>query len=112
MTLAGERYALRGDETVSMNLWAATPATFPLLEREFAAFLSKHGADRDAEFLLSESVNELIRAGELRVRVIATAGPWLGMTHSEDKPYIVARLRDLVGWGHYPDDLSAALRND
>lgn len=105
VTVAGERRDLTGDETVSMNLWAATPAAFPLLEREFARFLGEHGGDPEAEFYLSNSVNDLIAAGELRVRVIPTPGPWLGVTHRQDRPYVEARLRELVAAGHYPEDL-------
>jgi hypothetical protein len=106
VTVAGERRELTGDETVSMNLWAATPAAFPLLEREFGRFLVEHGDDPDAEFYLSNSVNELIATGEMRVRVIPTPGPWLGVTHREDKPYVVAQLKELVAAGHYPEDLA------
>ncbi len=106
VTVAGERRELTGDETVSMNLWAATPAAFPPLEREFARFLGEHGHDPDAEFYLSNSVNDLIAAGELRVRVIPTPGPWLGVTHREDKPYVEALLRELVAAGHYPEELA------
>lgn len=107
VTVAGERRELTGDETVSMNLWAATPAAFPLLEREFERFLVEHGDDPDAEFYLSNSVNDLIASGEMRVRVIPTPGPWLGVTHREDKPYVVAQLRELVAAGHYPEDLAS-----
>jgi hypothetical protein len=106
VTVVGERRDLTGDETVSMNLWAATPAAFPLLEREFARFLGEHGDDPDAEFYLSNSVNDLIAAGQVRVRVIPTPGPWLGVTHREDKPYVEARLREMVAAGHYPEDLA------
>jgi len=104
--LAGERFVLTGDETISMNLWAATPAAFPLLERQFEEFLAEHIADLDAEFLLSTAVNDLIAEGAVRVKVIPTAGPWLGMTHQEDRPYVVARLRQLIAAGEYPEGLS------
>ncbi len=95
-----------------MNLWAATPAAFPLLEREFERFLREHGHDPDAEFYLSNWVSDLIAAGAVRVKVIQTPGPWLGVTHREDRPYVEARLRELVGAGLYPDDLFASFRND
>jgi len=106
VSVAGERYVLDGDETISMNLWAATPAAFPLLDQQFEKFLAEHGADRDAEFLLSTAVNDLIAGGALRVKVIPTPGPWLGMTHREDRPYVVGRLRQLIDAEHYPEDLS------
>jgi hypothetical protein len=107
VTVGGERRVLTGDETVSMNLWAATPTAFPMLEREFTSFLGAHGDDPDAEFYLSNSVNDLIATGEARGRVLPTPGPWLGVTHREDKPYVEARLRELVAAGHYPEDVAS-----
>ena len=112
VTVEGERYVLSGDETISMNIWAATPAAFPLLRERFAGFLEEYGADPDAEFLLSTAVNDLIGENSVRVKVIPTNGPWLGVTYQEDKPYAIDRLGQLVEAGHYPEDLSKALRND
>lgn len=108
VTVAGELFTLNGDETVSMNLWAATPAAFPILQRQFERFLEESGDDVEAEFFLSEAVNEQIAAGEVRVKVIPTPGPWLGVTYQEDKPYVVKKLKSLVDAGHYPEDLSQA----
>jgi hypothetical protein len=108
-TLAGERYVLTGDETISMNIWAATPTAFPMLHRQFARFLNENGTDVDAEFLLSTAVNHLIALGDARVRVIASRGPWLGMTYQEDRPYLMERLGELVRAGRYPADLAASL---
>lgn len=108
-TLSGELYELEGEELVSMNLWAATPVAFSLLEGEFAEFLERRGHDPDAEFLLSEAVNALIARGRARVRVLPTTGPWLGVTHPGDRMVVERRLRELVEAGHYPPDLGAAL---
>lgn len=107
LTLAGERLELTGDETISMNLWAATPAAFPLLRAGFSRFLERHGDEGDAEFLLSMAVNEAIARREMRVRVIQTPGPWLGVTYPEDRPHVAEKLEELIGAGHYPRDLSA-----
>ncbi len=106
VTLSGERLRLTGDETISMNLWAATPAAFPLLRQRFDSFLAEHGNDPEAEFLLSTAVNELIREGAIRVRVIYTPGAWLGVTYPQDRAYVAERLRQLVREGRYPEDLS------
>ncbi len=109
VTLAGERFPLDGDETVSMNLWAATPAAFPILEEQFSRFLRGQGHDPEAEFLLSEAVNEQIDAKAARVKVIPTPGPWLGVTYSGDKAYVVEQLKSLIEAERYPADLAAAL---
>ncbi len=111
-TVSGEPWPLEGDETVSMNLWAATPAAFAMLEREFARFLGEHGEDRDAEFLLSTAVNDLIAAEEMRIRVIPVPGPWLGITFPQDQPHVVERIRELVEAGQYPRDLRGSMRGD
>lgn len=105
VTLAGEPFWLHGDETVSMNLWAATPAAFPILERQFARFLGGHADDPEAEFFLSEAVNEQIATRAVRVKVIPTPGPWLGVTYPQDRDHVVKRLHELVAAGAYPSDL-------
>lgn len=111
VTLRGELFPLTGDETISMNLWAATPSAFPLLRRQFERFLTDHGNDPEAEFLLSTAVNELIGEGAIRVRVIATPGAWLGVTYPQDRTYVAEKLRQLVREGRYPDDLSVWFRD-
>jgi NDP-sugar pyrophosphorylase family protein len=112
VTVKCERYVLSGDETISMNIWAATPAAFPLLREQFAGFLEEHGADPDAEFLLSTAVNDLIGEDHVRVKVIPTNGPWLGVTYQEDRPYVMEKLGRLVEEGLYPEDLSKPLREE
>jgi hypothetical protein len=107
VTVQGERIALTGDETVSMNIWAAAPIVFSLLSGGFARFLEENASDADAEFFLSESVNDLIAMGAVRVRVLPTPGPWLGVTYKEDRPYVVEKLRGLIDAGFYPENLSA-----
>ncbi len=111
VTLTGERLRLTGDETISMNLWAATPAALPLLRWRFERFLSEHGNDPEAEFLLSTAVNELIGEGEIRVRVIPTPGAWLGVTYQQDRSYAAEKLRQLVRDSRYPEDLSVWFRD-
>ncbi|KPK62060.1 MAG: hypothetical protein AMS21_08280 [Gemmatimonas sp. SG8_38_2] len=110
VTVEGERYELSGDETISMNIWAATPSAFPLLHEQFGHFLEVHGGDIDAEFLLSTAVNDLIENDRVRVKVIPANGPWLGVTYQDDRPYVTERLGSLVAEGLYPEDLSQAFR--
>lgn len=106
VTLSGERYLLSGDETISMNIWAAVPAAFSLLRERFAHFLEHHIADSDSEFLLSTAVNDLIASKLGRVRVVHASGPWLGVTYREDRSYVVAKLQALVDAGLYPRSLT------
>jgi hypothetical protein len=97
-----------GAEPVSMNFWAFTPALFPHLEAGFRAFLA--GEDTSVpiekhEFLIPTVMQDLIRRGIARVRVIPTESPWTGMTYPADRERVAAILRDLVASGAYPERL-------
>jgi hypothetical protein len=114
-TIAGVRAGggpvpLAPDAVVSMNLWGFTPAIFPLLHERFAAFLGARGGDPRAEFLISTAANELVAGGRIALRVLRTTEAWFGVTHPEDRPAVVARLRTLTAAGRYPQPLAAPPR--
>jgi UTP-glucose-1-phosphate uridylyltransferase len=92
-----------GSELVSMNYWVFPPTIFGLLGQKFEAFLTAHGSDPAAEFLLPEVVNELIDEGRLEVRAKEAPGPWFGLTYREDLPEAAAGLAELTRQGVYPD---------
>jgi UTP-glucose-1-phosphate uridylyltransferase len=96
----GREYS--GDEVVSMNCWAFTPALFPLLEARLAEFLRARGAEPGAEFYLPSAVSALIPGGLAEVAVLPAAGPWFGVTYREDRPRVAAALAGLVARGVYP----------
>jgi hypothetical protein len=98
----GVEHRLTGDELVSMNMWAFTPAVFDELERLFAAFLERSAADPGAEFLLPAAIQSLIEAGRARVRVLPEAGHWCGITYREDREQVAAHIAGLVDSGVYP----------
>ena len=114
-SLRGEEHGVarrfRGDEPVSMNLWAFTPAVFPQLRAGFEAFLraGSGGPSRadpaKREYLIPTIVQSLIARGEARVRVLPTASRWTGMTHPEDRALVEARIREMVAQGEYPERL-------
>ncbi len=93
-----------GREPVSMNLWAFTPDVFGLLRRGFVAFLHSAGLER-AEYLIPTIVQEAVRQGEARVRVLMPEARWHGMTYPADRPLVAAALRELVAAGVYPSPL-------
>ena len=100
---AGKKFS--GEETVSMNCWGFTPALFPALDAQFAAFLDEHGGEPKAEFYLPAAVAAMIGRGEAGVRVLPTAGTWFGVTYREDKPRVQAAIAELVRSGAYPEKL-------
>jgi UTP-glucose-1-phosphate uridylyltransferase len=106
VTTSGDRYTLDGDETVSMNIWALTPAVFPVLMRQFAKFLEARGTSPDAEFLISSALNQQIESGVSRLRVLGTSDRWFGMTFQADRPSVAQEIASLVSRGVYPDNLT------
>ncbi|HEX9670107.1 MAG TPA: NTP transferase domain-containing protein [Thermoanaerobaculia bacterium] len=101
----GGEVRFTGREPVSMNFWGFRPDLFPRLEERFARFLAERGDDPEAELYIPSVVDELIRAGQARVRVLPSSDRWFGMTYPEDRDEVVARIRELVARGDYPEEL-------
>jgi len=102
---AGEQRVLSGDEPVSMNTWGFPPAAFGLIEARLTAFLAEHGKSTEAEFYLPTAVQELMTAGQVRVRVLPTRDRWCGITNPADRARVEAFIRERVAAGVYPEKL-------
>lgn len=101
----GEERRLRGDETVSMNFWGFPAAILEPLERRLVGFLRDHIDEPKAEYLLPDVVDELVRAGDARVRVLPGGGPWFGVTYQDDREGVMRSIRALINAGEYPERL-------
>ena len=110
---AGEQLEFTGTEPTSMNIWGFTPDVFTALAEQFAAFLASAHHAPQSEFLLSTALDEQVRAGRARLRVLPAppTDRWLGMTFAADVPAVRAGLTALVRAGTYPPDLRAAFTN-
>ena len=113
-TVPGQGVILNGREPTSTNFWIFTPAIFPLLERAFEAFLGRlmeplsepeDGTSAEPEFLIPSEVNRFLAGREARVRVFETEGPFFGITHPEDREWVMKRLGGMLGNGRYPEFL-------
>ncbi len=96
---------LTGDEPVSMNYWGFTPKIFPQLREYFTKFLKENGNDLKKECYIPNTVNDIIVAGQGRVKVLRSNDPWFGVTYREDHPHVVASIQRLVKEGKYPEKL-------
>ncbi|MEW5734306.1 MAG: NTP transferase domain-containing protein [Thermodesulfobacteriota bacterium] len=96
---------LSGEEPVSLNFWGFTPDIFEELDRLFAAFLAKRGADPKAEFYLPDAVDAMIRERKARVKVLESLDRWVGMTFREDRQAVSDHLAGLTASGAYPERL-------
>lgn len=102
---AGKIHPLSGNELVSLNMWGFQPSIFPRLAEAFVAFLRQHGAEEKAEFFIPTVINEFVRSGQMRLRVLPTPDSWFGVTYKEDRPAVVESIQRLVRAGEYPERL-------
>lgn len=90
----------------SMNMWGFTPDFIDVLDKKFVDFLaSVPEGDLKKEYLLPGVVDELIKAGEAKVKILPTEDKWFGVTYKEDKESVVAAFKDLIVRGVYKEDL-------
>ncbi len=101
---------LSGDTTVSMNCWGLSARTIDFFKREFVDFMAALPGTPDplkAECLLPNSVDKMMKAGLVDVKVLRTESTWFGVTYPEDKPWVMASLQTLIDQGEYPAHLWA-----
>jgi UTP-glucose-1-phosphate uridylyltransferase len=101
----GKVTALTGDEPVSMNYWGFTPKIFPQLNEYFTKFLKESGSDLKKECYVPSTVNDIILAGQGKVKVLKSNDPWFGVTYRQDHSFVVDSIKGLVKEGKYPAQL-------
>jgi len=92
---------------VSMNFWGFTPDYFGYSIDYFKEFLSNPAnmANLKSEFFIPLMVDRLISNGTATVDVLDTTSKWFGVTYPEDRPDVVAKIKQLVADGVYPEKL-------
>ncbi|MBR7032598.1 MAG: nucleotidyltransferase, partial [Clostridia bacterium] len=93
------------DTPVSMNFWGFTPTVFEGLEDYFKCFLEERGTELKSEALLPNTIGKMIKEDKCSVSVLSTDSKWFGVTYAEDKPGTIAKIKDLIASGVYPDGL-------
>ena len=102
----GNPVTVREDQHVSMNMWGLTPAFIKELERGFPEFLSGlQEGDLKSEYLLPTIIDQMIKDGRARVKVLETRDHWFGVTYKEDKEGVAESIRALISQGVYPEKL-------
>ncbi|MDO4191610.1 MAG: sugar phosphate nucleotidyltransferase [Bacteroidales bacterium] len=101
----GETLTLLEDTPVSMNMWGFTPDYFNYSLKSFIRFLSERGTELKSEFYIPTMVNELISTKTVVCDVLKTNSHWFGVTYHEDKPVTIARIKELINKGLYPEQL-------
>lgn len=96
---------MTGDEICSMNFWGFTPTLFDVLSEKFVDFLKEKGGEMKSEWLIPTIVDEMIKEGKTRVKVLSSSDKWFGVTYPDDKPSVVAALKAMHDSGKYPAKL-------
>lgn len=88
---------------VSMNLWGFTKELMTELEKRFVLFFEKNKNDLSkCEFFIPFVVDELIKEGKAKVKVLETTEKWYGVTYKEDAATVAAALKEKADEGIYP----------
>lgn len=97
------------DSLASMNMWGLTPEFMELLEKGFVEFFTRitPGSEQElkAEYLLPIYIDELLKKGQVSVKVLKTQDKWFGVTYKEDKEVVVQSFKDLIKKGVYKEEL-------
>ena len=102
----GHAALVQPDQVVSMNMFGLPAAFLNELETGFPEFLANvPEGNLKAEYLLPVIVDRCIREKKATVRVLDTPDKWFGVTYKEDKPAVVAAIRNLICDGVYPEKL-------
>jgi len=100
-----EPFEVEPDSPVSMNCFAFTKDILDYMKDNFAKFLSDNKDNLDkCEYLLPDSVFNKMKEGT-KVRIVPTTAKWFGVTYKEDKPSVVAAIRNMIDNGEYPENL-------
>lgn len=98
-------HRLDGGTTVSMNCWGFSAGILDEIKAMFPRFLDKNAGNDKAEFYLPSAVDELLRDGKCRVKVLRTGAKWFGVTYREDKPVMTDAIKRMSQEGVYPSPL-------
>lgn len=94
-----------GDEQVSMNFWVCKPSLFDKIESEFRLFLRDEDRIANSELYLPITIQKMLQAGEVSVKLVPSGGDWFGVTYASDKEKATNSLQDKTNKNKYPSPL-------
>ncbi len=96
---SGNSYS--GNEQVSMNFWVCKPSIFDKIESEFRIFLKDENRIANSELYLPITIQEMLQAGEVSVKLVPSGGEWFGVTYASDKEIAMKSLQDKTAQNQY-----------
>lgn len=101
----GNLVFMENNVVVSMNFWGFTTSIFLQLDKLLRKFLDRNIFNPKSEFYLPGALDDLIKQGEAKVKILRTSAPWFGVTYKEDKAGVAECISNLVKDGIYPQAL-------
>lgn len=98
-------FLLTGKEPVSMNFFGFTPKAFDSFLSYWEDFKRSNIAEPKKECLLPNGVSKMVEDKEGSITVLTSNDKWFGMTYPEDKPMVMAALKEKIESGYYPEKL-------
>lgn len=86
---------LSEDSLCGMNLFAFHPEILEKLSNRLTKFKEEYKDNKDVECLLSRELNNLIKSGEIIIRVYQTNEKWFGITNPGDELAIKKQLESV-----------------
>ena len=96
---------LSPDVPTSMNFWGFHPSIFEFSKKEFEKFLRDNHTNIKSEFYIPPIVNELVKQNAGKVQIISGSHNWFGVTYKGDKEEVSQKIKVLIAYGAYPEDL-------
>lgn len=95
------------DSVVSMNMWGFGASFLQEVKKGFVTFLEQNLVNNPmkCEYYLPTVVSNLLADNRATVAVLTSADKWYGVTYKEDKPFVVAAIKNLKECGLYPEKL-------
>jgi hypothetical protein len=88
-----------------MQCFGFHPSFFSYLHDGFKSFLASPFDPLKGEYLLPGRVGELLKNGQVSMKMLHSPDRWFGVTYKEDKPAVVAAINGLREKGIYPPSL-------
>ena len=99
--------AISENSIVSMNMWGFSASFLQEVKKGFVSFLEDNLVNNPmkCEYYLPTVVSKLLEADKATVAVLTSVDKWYGVTYKEDKPFVVAAIKNMKESGLYPERL-------
>lgn len=99
-------FEIDANAPASMNMFCFRDDIFKYLNDHLKDFFEKNKDNlAKCEYLIPDSVYNMIKDGLVKVSVIPTTAKWQGITYKEDKERLVNDIQKLINEGEYPNNL-------